>query len=284
MNKPHSASVGFLYAFVYVLCIVFSFLGIQKISHQISVYFILLTSTFLAILVFNAINISSFIKIHRLIFSDFKDWAIMTGYITLVWGLGFIAAAENAYLFVTLFFLTNALSAAVYYRHRGKSLAIGLVILAIGFLEPGYLTAKIYSIGAGIFGFSYLLTSVNFSKKHQLTATQILAIRFYPLLIFSIIMCFWFQDSINTTWTWLEVGILIILAVFNQILPNFLSQAAAHNLQVKQFSFTISFIPFLAFIGNGIMYNEWNIILCLLSLLASFVLNFDIIRSVYQNK
>ena len=266
-----------LYSVAYMASVVFSFLWIEKLSHQISVYLILFSSTLLAILVFNVLNISSCVKIHKLIFSDFKQWAIISFSVAICWCLSFVAASENAFLFIAIFFLTNALSAAVYYRHFGKSIAIALVIAALCFLVPGHLMTNLYSILSGICGFIYLLNSVNFSKKNQLSATELLAIRFYPLLFLSVMMCLGLKSSLTVSWTGGDISILLALAFFNQILPNFLSQSAAHKLQLKQFSFIISFIPFMAFVGNGIMYDEWNIILCVLSLIATLALNFDML-------
>ena len=276
----HSSALGFFYTFAYILCIVFSFLWIQKLSHQIPIYFILLSSTVLSLLAFNIINFSSIGRIHKIILSDFKQWFIMSLTLAFIWIFSFLAAADSAFLFVTYFFLTNALSAAVYYRLFGKGIAIFIVMLAIIFWEPGHIATTIYSIIAGVLGFIYWLNSVNFSKKHELKPSEVLAIRFYILLIFALIMC-WSSapDLVNINWTWAEIETLLAIALFNQILPNFFSQSGAQKLDVKQFSFIVSFIPFLAFIGNGLFYQEWNVTLCIISLLATLALNFDIVFS-----
>lgn len=277
-------NVGYIYSTSYVLSFVLSTLWVQSLGLHYSVFLMLLNSSLLAVLIFNGINFKSIITSHKVILADFKNWFALSLFLMLTWVFTYLGATINSLILLTVTFLANALAASVHHRNTFKFIINLMIIITIYWINKdssNYLAA-LYGVVTGLMSYLYFWKSADFAKRNELNAVGVLSIRFYFLLLFSLIMCAFSIENLVTL-TFKDLLILICLAFFNQILPNFFSQSAVQSIGPATFSFFATLIPFFAFIANGIMYDNWSIAMCILTFLASLSLNYDIFSDKYKH-
>jgi threonine/homoserine efflux transporter RhtA len=279
-------NIGILYSLLYVFSLVISTLWLQSLGKHYAVYLLLTSSSLLAILTFNGINIKSIIKTHAVAIKDYKSWFLMSFYLMLAWVFTYLSATINSLIFLAVVFLANALFASIHSKQWVK-LVINVVIIIMIYwanMKNGVTLAELYAVGAGLASFLYFSKSADFAKKHDLTPVQVLSIRFYLLFIFSICMLAFYSHPVAISFSWTDILILVCLAVFNQILPNFFSQSGLQHLGKTEFSFFVTLTPFLAFLMYEIVYQQWSYYMCILTFFGTVALNYDWLANKYKNR
>lgn len=270
-------NIGIFYSLMYVLSLVASTLWLQSLGEHYAIFLLLASSSFLAILAFNGLNLKNILYTHAIAMKDYKAWMLMSVYLMFAWVFTYLGAVINSMIFLAIVFLANALFASIQARLWLK-VAVNAVIIFLIYWDNrgnGVGLAELYSMLAGLFSFLYFAVSADFAKRHHLTPIQVLSIRFYLLFIFSILMLIYFNHPHTYTFNFTDVLILVCLAIFNQILPNFFSQSGLQHLGKTHFSFFITLTPFLAFVIYEIVYQEWALDMCILTFIATLTLNYD---------
>ncbi|MFI5141843.1 MAG: hypothetical protein ACHQII_05760 [Bacteroidia bacterium] len=279
-------NIGIVYTLLYVFTLVASTLWLQTLGKHYSVYLLLSSSSLLAILVFNGLNLKSIYKTHAIAIKDYKSWFLMSFYLMMTWVFTYLGAVINSMIFLAVVFLANALFASLHAKKWVK-LAINVIVIFLIYWDNkanGVTLVELYAIGAGLFVFLYLAKSDDFSKKHNLTPLQLLSIRFYLLFIFSISMLVFYTHPVSFSLSLVDILVLMCLAVFNQILPNFFSQSGLQHLGKTEYSFLVTLTPFLAFLIYELIYQQWDYYMCILTLLATLALNYDWIATKFKNR
>jgi len=272
---------GYLQALLYIFTMAISIVWVSHLGDGISVAFLLLGVSLVAMLFFNLLRIRYFMRNHKTILQTPGLWLAMSISMLLVWWLSYYSTIHASASFtMALLFLWQALAAAIVKKHWIAVLLSLIVWLAIYYLAPKatpltFLTATL----AGILAYIYYRSSLAYANRHRIAALDILAIRFYPLFIFS---CLYILLEIKQgiplyTYSYLlpVLIFLLILGFLNMILPNFLSQNSVQHIGVERFSFITTWIPVLTFLLQGIFLHTWSLSLLAACLLTSLVLNLE---------
>lgn len=141
-----------------------------------------------------------------------------------------------------------------YTMHHNKSTDIGLVL----------------GIISGISGYYYIVLSNKFSKSANFSSSQILALRFWPLII--ILGIFIFSRHLASSLTWDSVFILLFMSFLSLIIPVFFLQQAITKFSASKLSVTLCITPVLTFFIYSISIKKLNIVNLGISLLITLVL------------
>lgn len=270
---------GYIQAALYILVISISTVWVSHLGNSISVSLLLLGVSLVAMIFFNAMRLKYFMRNHATIVKTPILWLAMSVSMLLVWWLSYYSAIHSSASFaLALLFLWQALSAAIFEK-RWFSVAVSILIwIGIYFLAPKATPITfVTSTLSGMLAYVYYRTSYSYAHKHSMIAVDILAVRFYPIFLFSL-----FYVMIDTSQhitlyqggDFLYVALLLLaLGFLNMILPNFCSQSSVQNIGAEKFSFISTWIPVLTFLLQGMFLGTWSMSLLIACFLTSLVLN-----------
>ncbi len=202
----------------------------------------------------------------------------------IVWWLTYYAIIHGSTrLFFITFPIVVAICGSLSNGSKIKTILSTLTLIFIFLIIPeATITIIFVIVASGISGFIFLKTSKIYATRFKLTAMQILSIRFYPLVIFSIILVYCQKDSLITqvydgSMLYLFLNLLVI-AFCNMILPNYLSQSSVINIGAENFSFITSLLPVTACLLQGIFFQDWSINILILSTIISIILNYEVLH------
>lgn len=195
-----------IYSFIFVAITATSMIAIHKIAETLPPALTLFLGTVVAIFIFHLINFYEIKTIYRQAFTQPKRWFFILTAITVIW---LCTIYGSTYLLPDLFILLFFVSATIIgllsesFHTKLKSIkratqlsALGLlsVTLVILFLHarderawnnPLFYSGVLLGLAGGSANFFYSRQSYFFSQETRLTATQILAIRFWFILFIS---------------------------------------------------------------------------------------------------
>ena len=270
---------GYLQAVLYILVIAASTTWVDHLGDNISIPLLLLGVSVVAMLFFNIVRYKNFVQNHKTIKQSPVLWLVMTTSMLLVWWLTYYSVIHaSAGILIAIFFLWQGICASIAKQHwLAASLSL-LVWIAIYYLSPK-LTPITFATStlAGIFTYAYYRASLAYTARHKMAALDILAIRFYPLILFSSVYAFFYMQQstalyINSNPLTI-VATLIALGFLNMIMPNICSQSSVQNIGAENFSFVVTLTPLLTFLLQGFFLSTWSWKLLLACLLTSAILN-----------
>lgn len=277
--------IGYIQAFLYIISIAMSVIWVDQLGKSYNPWVLLLGVSIIATIIFNLISFKSFIKNHKLIFQDFGLWLLLSLMMAICWYLTYEATIiSSPRALISILFTSSAGFSAIAQKNYLKFILCTLTVLLIYIVTPesSYISL-IESILAGLSFFLYYKYSTKFASKHALTSLDILAVRFYLLIIVSLAFTLYyefysvefknivFENPIST------LLIIILLAIINMIIPNYFSQSSAIHLGYETFSTLVSFTPVITFLLQGIFYADWNLFIFLACAFASVILNYNLI-------
>ena len=274
--------IGYSQAILYVLIIATSTIWVGSLGDHISIGLLLLGASLVAILFFNMIRYKHFIHNHKTITQTPILWLLMTISLLLIWWLTYYSAIHSSASFViATVFLLQATCAAAIKKHIISVVLSLLVWISIYYLAPNstpitFVTASL----TGILMYIYYRLSLAYAIKYKMKALDILAIRFYPLLLFSLIYILFEAQQHLPLYTGSNLQeiiiVLIILGFLNMVIPNFFSHSSILNIGAEKFSFITTSTPLLTFLLEGVFLTTWSWTLLLACSLSSLVLNIKI--------
>lgn len=267
--------------FLYIVLISISFVFIDQVGSRIPPFFLLFMMSLLAILWFNLINIKTIKNTYTVCFNNMTLFVSMTFFVGINW-LCSIYAPSGSDPFVYL--LVNCTTLAIlgflkrFFLDKSKLalLSILLLLLCMIYLYAHYkiivhrslkLGMTLGAIG-GVTAYFYAITSNRLQQKGNLSSTQILAVRFWPLFfILSGIVVHKHLFYLNSK----DFVTIIFMAFATLIAPVYFCQQSIRKIGVSKTSMIFSIIPLCVFILYAISrhtFNLANFIICLAATVA----------------
>ena len=263
-----SILLHYRYALMYALCVSFVAVYRQFLMVDISPICILSVSSFISIVYFHTVNLNRIKLIYQKIWSE----KLLFLNLNLVVGTMWIAAFFSIYyssaaMYTYEFFIVGGAIAFLFHPMKNHT---KLVLLMGHILLVGLPFIFFYEERLGIFlglitgclGFIYNHLSAELCKKLNLSASQILASRFWFLFFVSTA---WFQHlphpELNTT-QWMNV---VVLALLSFVLQIWLNQQSILTVGAKRSTYICGLVPFITFVLQGMMLHQWILSIFLLS-------------------
>lgn len=252
---------GYADILLYALFTAVSFTFIDKLDDTINPYMLLFMMTLLASVFFNIVNYKTIKMIHKVCWRNKLIYLAMTAAVGSNWlcsifapnladpfiylAFGFLSATICGFIFMKketnldiiihvvciLVFVIVILHTYLYYDiKKTKSLDTGLVLGVI----------------SGISLYVYAHFSSLLAKKGSLSATQVLAVRAWPLLLCLIIVIL--KDHISFSVVKSHFAMIVIMAGMTLVLPIYYLQSAIKKLGATKFSVFAAITPGVTFI------------------------------------
>ena len=259
-----------IYSFLYVFVFSIALILIQKLDLSIPPLFSLLITTIIASLYFNLINKSHLKRIYSDIFGNIKRWFVVMGIVLIMWATTMVGPGKiGASLFNFIYFAwLGFLGFASLSFNHGKKIKINfyfglaLLLLIIINIYLQFQSAFSYEICYGIMmafiggtaSFFYFKQSQAFAKNASLSATQVLAVRFYlTIIILAIILP---KSGMGHYLTFANLINLILLSFCSLIIPLYFSQKALERITSEQHAIINSLCPLVTGILQTIIFHD----------------------------
>jgi len=262
-----------IYSFLYVLIFSIALVLIQKLDISIPPLFSLLITASIASIYFNLINLHRLKETYADCWVNRKLWLIIMSLVLMMWGCtmigpGIIGASSFNFLYFSWLGMLGfiSLSAKDWQKNYSNfyfSICLIILIFANIFVEfqKSFANEAIIGILLAIMGgtssFVYFKISQAFAKKTHLSATQILAVRFY-LAIFVLII-FIPKHNISDHFTLNSTLSLALLAFCSLIIPLYFSQKALEKITSEQHAIINSLCPAITGILQEIFFRDIRI-------------------------
>lgn len=262
-----------IYSFLYVLVFSIALVLIQKLDIIIPPLFSLLITTILASIYFNLINRKNFKKIYADCFQNKKQWFSVMAIVLIMWsttmiGPGKIGASLFNFIYFawlgTLGFLSlNFQNPEKYKKQFYFALCLGTLIFINVFIELrssfsfSALAGITLALSGGTSSFIYFRQSQALAKSAHLSATQVLAVRFY--LSITVLLFFLPSYQVREYLTLFNSLNLILLAFFSLIIPLYFSQKALEKITPEQHAIINSLCPLVTGILQEMAFNDLKI-------------------------
>jgi hypothetical protein len=281
----------YLSSISYVLLTALSFNFLGYISKNTSPFLILMVGCIIAIVFFHIVNFGSIKKIYIIFIRNKYSWLKIMIFILINWITAFLATYYgSAFIYIFFSFSTSAMLGIVAnYRQYNirtiNKLVCFVVILLTMSLTCVYMTltysiiilmAIFFAIISGVSGYCYSVESAEFSKINNLTTSQILATRFWLLLIFSTAIVYIKGDNLVNSKI-LFYSCLVGLSTF--IIPIYLFQHGVLKLGASRNAIIRGFTPVTTFIIQYIIHIRYSLIEFIVSIIFSIALVFSIIKA-----
>ena len=252
-------------------CLVYSLASVLISSlDNLPIQLSLVITTIIAIIYFNGVNINQLTITYKKFSAHKQLWLLVNILVFVMWLFAYLGIQySNANFFNLIFFMVLGLIAACNNKQIIKSLVIIVPLLIAALTHMQYGLGFIFAVIGGVAGYYYNVTSKKLIDKTQASATQLLAVRFFVILI--VLIPFLPTHSIQLL-SLHHLALLFIVAICSFIIPLYLSQKGLIKLGVKHHSALLTFTPFMTFVLQGIILNQWSILMLILSLCAPLVL------------
>lgn len=275
---------GYIDAVLYVLFSSLSFVFLDHLCNDIDPISAIFIMSIVAILFFNLCTGKLLVETYKACFSSLILFVSMAAFLALDW-VSMIYASHLADPFIAMSALFIALAiinfVIKFFQTRSTTSIFSLIILifCLIMLLSGYQERighnNIYGVllgsVAGIAFYGYIVTSERFARKHKLKSVQVLATRFWVLLIGSAI----FMDYRQTVIAFNDKLLaLIVISFCSLIIPIYFNQQAIMKLGTLKTSIIICMVPPVTYFFYA-LYNQQqttlNTFICILITLALFL-------------
>lgn len=274
---------------LYVLSFAVGMVLLDNVIAQINPLLSLVITSLFAIIFFHLFTKTKIKEIYQVCWAYRSEWFLLNIIVAIIWLCTYYCVKwlnPTACLF--LFFL--AMTSTYWAREliKIKKLNRGLIniilpILFIGIFYYFYSTDLTSKLGilagmiSGIFGSFYNSCSKSFSDHGKLTASDVLAVRFYLILFFT---PFLLTPSIMSSIDFLNVAKLLLVSLFTFILPLYMNQRSIMSLTLDKHVMVVSSLPLVAYLIQGFATQQWSLLMLIMSALTLLFL----IVSQYINK
>ncbi len=278
-------SLGYGFGIMYCVITALSIIYIQYINQSINPILSTLVTFVFSMLWFNFYNLRALPFLYQVCWQHKKRWLAINLWTAMIWiGTFYALTYINPVLYITLFMglmptMTYAIAWArglekYAFKHIGFGAAVIIAVITLmidsawinhqetGSLLLGCLYTLIAVIGAAL----YLLDAKALQEQGQLSSSQMLALRFFALIIIAFLGAI-LNHSIHLI-AHLPYAKLCLLAVLTSILPMYCLQVSLQKMGAVKFSFIMPFTPiftYLLLLCFGAPMH-WSILLILLFL------------------
>lgn len=275
-----------VYSFLYVFIFSIALVLIQKLDVSIPPFLSLFVSAIIATMYFNLINLTRLKEIYFDCIKNLTSWFFLMVSVLVMWGSTMVGPGKiGASTFNFLYFAwLGALGFFSLSRQNWRAnitkIYFGLIIIFLLIFDISFelyqsnnlqtVVGVILSLIGGTTSFIYFKQSQLFTKKTSLTATQILAVRFYlSIVVLSVFI------SSNEPAKYFNISntfFLIILAFFSLIIPLYFSQKALEKITSEQHAIITSLCPAVTAILQAIIFKDLSIEHMIIFVLYSFTI------------
>ncbi|NNM59624.1 MAG: EamA family transporter [Legionellales bacterium] len=275
-----------IYSLIFILITAFSMLFIQHLDATIPAMLTLLVTTTIAILYFNLVNLNNLKSIYSTCWKHKKLWfAMMLSVLVMQAGAmiapGIIGASLHGFLYFSWLGALGFLSLGWqdwqknYMKFYCGLCIVGLIIVNICFALNNTFSEKVLfgllcSLISGTSAFVYFKQSQTIIKTMQLSASKILAVRFY--LTIPLAFAFLPFNSLTHYFSYENLFSIVLLAFISMIIPLYFSQKALEKITSEQNAIIMSFCPALTAIFQEIIFHDVTIQSGFVYLLYSIVI------------
>ena len=287
-----------IYSFLYVLIYSCASVFIEKLYFSIPPFFSLMITASIATFFFNLINIGKLKNIYAACWHEKKLWLSIMITILIMWnctmiGPGMIGASLYNFLYFSWLGMIGFLSLGIFEWKKSRikfyiGLSIlGLIIIALfDQLVRSNSSINIWGILLAITGgssaFIYFKQSQAIIKRIQLSATQILSIRFYlTILVLFVILP---SGSFQTLFTMSNILQLILLAAISLILPLYFQQKALERISSEHNAIILSFSPIATAVLQEIIFKNVELKFVIIYLLYSAIIATSYFLNKYKTR
>ncbi len=259
-----------IYSFLYVLVFSIALVLIQKLDADIPPLFSLLITASIGSLYFNLINITNLKKIYLDCLKNKIQWILVMIIVLVMWATTMIGPGKiGASLFNFIYFAwLGAIGLFMISLRDWKKNSLKfyfaicvLILIASNIyfelrlsMSSQTLWGILLALIGGTASFIYFKQSQALAKNANLSATQVLAVRFYLSIFILLIIIpkhhlyeyFSLLNSIN----------LIILAFFSLIIPLYFSQKALEKITSEQHAIINSLCPIVTGILQEVIFYD----------------------------
>lgn len=262
-----------IYSFLYVIVFSVALVLIQKLDVTIPPLFSLLITASIASLYFNLINRRQLKKIYSDCFNNKKEWFSVMAIVLVMWGTTMIGPGLiGASLFNFIYFawlgmlgliilsLQNWKTQRINF-YFGLGLCFLVILNIILELRSSFSYNSIYGIVLALIGgtssFIYFKKSQALAKTAELTATQVLAVRFYlSIFVLAIVIP---KGDFAEYFTLMNAINLVLLAFFSLIIPLYFSQKALEKITSEQHAIINSLCPLVTGVLQEVVFNDLRV-------------------------
>lgn len=279
---------GYIDAMLYVMFSSFSFVFLDRLCSDISPVSALFIMSGIAILFFNLVTVRLLLKTYKACFLSPTIFFAMAAFLALDWvSMVYASHVADPFIAMAALFISLAIISFMikFFRSRDTKDIISLIILIFSLimLLLGYkerighnnILGVLLGAIAGIAFYGYITTSEKFAKKHKLTSLQVLATRFWVLLIGSAVSIDYQQTIIAFN---SKLPALVLISFCSLIIPIYFNQQAIVKLGALKTSVIISLVPpvtYFFYIVSNHQYDALNTFICALITLALFLPTFS---------
>lgn len=259
-----------IYSFLYVLVMSVAIVFIQKLDMSIPPLVSLLVTASIASIYFNLINRHDLKKIYLDCWNNKTQWMLVMLIVLVMWGTSMIGPGVlGASLFNFIYFAWLgmlgfiSLSLQNWPENRNK-VYFGICLLILNSINVFFelrsalsysvICGIVLSLAGGTASFVYFKQSQALAKKAHLSATQVLAVRFYLSIL--AILIFLPKHHIAHYFTWINLINFIVLAFFSLIIPLYFSQKALEKITSEQHAIINSLCPLITGIVQEMIFND----------------------------
>jgi hypothetical protein len=261
-------TLGNFYAFVYLVMMALSAVWVNRFHQVASQPLMLGVVSLAAILFYNAIERHQLARVYRAILRFPILWLAMSVFFALTWGLIFYASIHaSPRAAIVIFYLVVAVLGYALDYQRISTVICFLALAGGMYLLPELtLQTATISVLAGVCGYLYMWASGRYAQQASLSATQVLAVRFYVLLLGSVVACALSPVGMHVNITlpgWQLIASFVLLIFFN-LTPNFCAQQGIILMGANQFAKVTCWTPVFTFGVQGLFEGVWDIkVFCL---------------------
>lgn len=246
-----------IFSWIYVLLNALSAILRQIGGNIVAPSLILLIGSFFAILYFHAVNLHKVKFVYQRCWFQKRNWLILNIYVTVMWLSAVYAPSMiGGPLYIFIFFSILGIfgSLSLFFRDAKQSASqvislLGLVGLLIFVLYDNIILSFTvrevlgisYAVIGGVSIYFYSKQSAAFMKSTQLSATQVLAIRFY-LTIF--VCTFLAPKQPFATLNFSNLLLVLAIALFCLIVPLYFVQKGIEKAGPEMNAIITSTTPF----------------------------------------
>lgn len=276
---------GYVDAFLYALFTAISFTYIDKLGDDINPYWSLLIMSVIATLFFNAINYKELKRIYKACYSDNIIYMQMALSVGINWLCSIFAPnLSDPFIYLALYFMVLALVGFIFMEKNNRldrlvhylcAMSLILLIVIVGFYynikENKNITAgMLLGIFGGITAYLYAHSSNKLATRNHLLPTQVLAVRFLPLVL--ALISWLLLNHMEITLSISESLILLVMAIVTLVIPIYFLQAAINKLGVTKYSIFVAITPGITFVIYSLTLKRLSVHNLILAVAVTTVL------------
>ncbi|MCE3269524.1 MAG: hypothetical protein K0R49_1778, partial [Burkholderiales bacterium] len=257
-----------------------SFTFIDKLGNFVNPIISLFFMSIIATIWFNLINYKNLKSIYTNFLRNKRIFLMLSSMVGLNWLCSIFAPHKSdPFIYLSATFIVMAICGLVFKPKKSKIhfyiewISIILLISCMLLLRYNYAIhhTKDIDIGlilgtsAGITSYYYAVFSEKYSRLNSFSSSQILALRFWPLII--VLGCHIFIRHIPISFTWNMFSVLLLMSFLTLIIPVFFLQQAIIRMKTNNLSFMLAMTPVITFIIYTVSIwklNWTNFVICLL--------------------